>query len=137
MLTNGSVQGTKTSDQDNTDFLGDYIAKRTAKTPGFSAMVAAAEARREALHTLAERRESLGVSQTAVAAAMKTSQSTVARLETTAADTKLSTLERFAAALGLTVEYRFVPVEKADSRRAVVLEADTAASPTVAPVRRP
>ncbi|MEK7426580.1 MAG: helix-turn-helix domain-containing protein, partial [Actinomycetota bacterium] len=62
--------------------------------------------RRELLRELAVRREKLGLSQTAVAARMGTSQSAVARLETGEVDTKLSTIERFAAALGQRVEWR-------------------------------
>jgi predicted transcriptional regulator len=56
-------------------------------------------------------RERQSMSQTAVAAAMGTSQSAIARLESTGADTKLSTVERYAATLGLRVEYRLVPVK--------------------------
>jgi len=41
------------------------------------------------------------LSQTAVAAQMGTSQSVVARLESGALDMRLSTLQRYAAALGL------------------------------------
>jgi|SRR6202453_5186720 hypothetical protein len=51
-------------------------------------------ARRALLRTLAEQRRRYKLSQTRVAAAMSTSQPTLARLETTAADTKLSTVER-------------------------------------------
>jgi predicted transcriptional regulator len=54
---------------------------------------------------------------------MKTSQPALARLETTAADTKLSTVERYAAALGYAVEYHLVPVGKSAEREGVVIEA--------------
>jgi predicted transcriptional regulator len=47
-----------------------------------------------------------GLSQTVIAARMRTSQSAVARLESGEVDTKLSTVERFAAALGQRVEWR-------------------------------
>jgi predicted transcriptional regulator len=49
---------------------------------------------------LADRRRDLGLSQTEVAARMGTSQSAVARLEAGGVDARLSTLERYAAALG-------------------------------------
>jgi predicted transcriptional regulator len=66
------------------------------KLPGFAEMAA----RRRALaQELVERRISLGVSQTEVAARMGTSQSAVARLETGQVDVRLSTLERYAAAV--------------------------------------
>lgn len=53
---------------------------------------------------------SAGQSQTAIAAAMKTSQSSVARLEGAIYDARMSTLDRYADALGCRIEYRLVPV---------------------------
>ena len=52
------------------------------------------------------RRIDLGLSQTEVAARMGTSQSAVARLESGDADVRLSTLERYAAALGQRLDWR-------------------------------
>jgi predicted transcriptional regulator len=49
---------------------------------------------------MARKRRELGLSQTEVAARMGTSQSAAARLESGDADVRLSTLERYAAALG-------------------------------------
>lgn len=65
--------------------------------PGFGQLKDGAHA---LIGELSERRHSLGLSQTEVAARMGTSQSAVARLEAGAADIRLSTLERYAAALG-------------------------------------
>jgi predicted transcriptional regulator len=66
-------------------------------------------ARRKALsEDLVSRRVELGLSQTEVAARMGTSQSAVARLEAGAADIRLSTLERYAAALGRGIKWRLV-----------------------------
>jgi ribosome-binding protein aMBF1 (putative translation factor) len=90
------------------DFLDEVIEERTGRNPEFPALVEAAERRRELLRSLAREREERSLSQTALAAAMNTSQSAVARLENSATDTKLSTVERFAAALGYRVEYRLV-----------------------------
>jgi transcriptional regulator with XRE-family HTH domain len=81
------------------DFLEEFIAERAAKNPAFPEMVEAAYERRQLLRALAGQRESLGLSQTEVAARMGTSQSSVARLESGEADARLSTLERLAAAL--------------------------------------
>jgi predicted transcriptional regulator len=53
---------------------------------------------------MAKKRRDLGLSQTEVAARMGTSQSAVARLESGDADVRLSTLERYAAALGFSLE---------------------------------
>lgn len=46
----------------------------------------------------------------------ETSQPTLARLETTVADTKLSTVERFAYAPGYSIEYHLVPAESSKRR---------------------
>lgn len=53
---------------------------------------------------MARKRRELGLSQTEVAARMGTSQSAVARLESGDADVRISTLERYAAALGFSLE---------------------------------
>ena len=71
--------------------------------PGFREM---AERRRQLVADLAARRRELGLSQTAVAARMGTSQSSVARIESGAADVRLTTLERYAAALGRQLDWR-------------------------------
>lgn len=54
---------------------------------------------------MAEKRVELGLSQTEVAARMGTSQSAVARLEAGDADIRLSTLERYASALGMELSW--------------------------------
>ncbi|CAN5855144.1 helix-turn-helix transcriptional regulator [soil metagenome] len=71
--------------------------------PGFRQM---AESRRELLATLVDRRRTLGLSQTEVAARMRTSQSAVARIEGRPGDLRVSTLERYAAALGQRIDWR-------------------------------
>ena len=55
------------------------------------------------------RRLSQGLSQTEVAARMGTSQSAVARLEAGAGDIRLSTLERYAAALDQVLNWQLEP----------------------------
>jgi transcriptional regulator with XRE-family HTH domain len=72
----------------------------TTSFPGFEAF-----AEDEVLAALVERRQRLGLSQTVVAARMGTSQSAVARLEAGRSDPRLSTLTRYAAALGTTMSY--------------------------------
>jgi transcriptional regulator with XRE-family HTH domain len=56
---------------------------------------------------MAERRTELGLSQTEVAARMGTSQSAVARLEAGDGDIRLSTLARYAAAIGVELKWEF------------------------------
>jgi transcriptional regulator with XRE-family HTH domain len=62
--------------------------------------------RRQMLANLAEQRRAAGLSQTEVAARMGTSQSSVARLEAGLADVRVSTLERYAAAIGSQLSWR-------------------------------
>ncbi len=71
--------------------------------PGFREM---AERRQQLMRDLVARRQELGLSQTVVAARMGTSQSSVARIESGAADVRLTTLERYAAALGRQLDWR-------------------------------
>ena len=61
--------------------------------------------RRSLTGALVERRNELGLSQTQVAARMGTSQSAVARLESGDADVRLSTLERYATAIGHRLDW--------------------------------
>jgi predicted transcriptional regulator len=70
--------------------------------PGFREM---SERRRALSDELVERRRSLGLSQTEVAARMGTSQSAVARLETGTSDVLMSTVDRYASALGRRLQW--------------------------------
>ena len=71
--------------------------------PGFREMAAR---RRELASELVSLRHEAGLSQTEVAARMGTSQSAVARLESGEADVRLSTLDRYVAALGRELDLR-------------------------------
>lgn len=102
------------------DFLDEVVDERSAHNPEFPAMVEAAERRRQFLGALAERRREGEHSQTAVAAAMRSSQSSIARLETSATDARLSTLDRYAHALGYRVEYSLVPESQAQASSPLV-----------------
>ena len=62
---------------------------------------------------LAAARRERGLSQTEIAARMGTSQSAVARLERGELDARLSTVERYAAALDHTVDWQVRPHEEA------------------------
>jgi predicted transcriptional regulator len=61
---------------------------------------------------LEARRLELGLTQTQVAARMGTSQSAIARLESGDADVRLSTLERYAAALSHELEWHLKPMKE-------------------------
>ena len=77
--------------------------------PGFAEI---AERRRALADELVARRTELGLSQTEVAARMGTSQSAVARLESGQADVRLSTLERYVAALERQLDWRLEERER-------------------------
>ncbi len=78
-------------------------AKRKSAFPGFREI---SGRREELVAELAASRQRLGLSQTEVAARMGTSQSAVARLESGGSDARLSTLERYAEAVGVELHWR-------------------------------
>jgi ribosome-binding protein aMBF1 (putative translation factor) len=90
------------------DFLDEMIAERTKANPEFPELLDAARRRRQLLEALAAEREARGLSQTVVAARMHTSQSAVARIEKAEVDVKLSTVERYAVAVGKQVRWELV-----------------------------
>lgn len=71
--------------------------------PGFREM---AERRQQLVGDLAAARRAVGLTQTEVAARMHTSQSMVARIEAGDVDVRLSTLERYAAAIGQRLDWQ-------------------------------
>jgi predicted transcriptional regulator len=81
------------------------VSQRTHPTvfPGFRQM---AERRHALSGQLTALRHRLGISQAEVASRMGTSQSAVARFEAGDLDVRLSTVERYTAALGGTLEWR-------------------------------
>jgi ribosome-binding protein aMBF1 (putative translation factor) len=83
------------------DFPGEIVADRTRKNPKFPDLVAEAQQRRDMAHRLAVKRQALGHSQTLVAARMGTAASVVSKLES-GGDVKVSTLQRYCAAIGQT-----------------------------------
>jgi predicted transcriptional regulator len=82
---------------------------RRTSFPGLQGM---RERRRALIEELVASRRATGLSQTEIAARMGTSQSAVARLERGDMDARLSTLERYAAALDRTVDWRLRSTEE-------------------------
>ncbi len=78
--------------------------------PGFREL--AQRRRQQLVAALVARRQALGLSQTEVAARMGTSQSAVARLEAGTGDVRLTTLERYAAAVEGRIDWRLGPIEE-------------------------
>ena len=91
------------------DDLERYVADRDARERGFAALVADAETRLGFGRQMAERRRAAGggKTQTQVAALMRTSPAIVSRLES-GHDVRVSTLEKYVAALGLQLELKAV-----------------------------
>jgi ribosome-binding protein aMBF1 (putative translation factor) len=87
------------------DDLEAYIVERSAADPELPARIDAALRRRELLRSLADERRARGLPRTVVAARMGTSEAAVARLEAGEVDPRLSTIERFADALGKRLEW--------------------------------
>lgn len=90
------------------DFLDEIIDERTRKNPRFPEMLAESIARRELAQRLVSARLEKGLSQTVVAAAMKTAQSVVSKLEA-GADVKLSTVQRYCEAVGQSLMFTIGP----------------------------
>jgi ribosome-binding protein aMBF1 (putative translation factor) len=93
------------------DDLERYVAERDARESGFAALVADAEARLTFGRQMAERRRAKGKTQTQVAALMQTSPAIVSRLES-GHDVRVSTLEKYTAALGLQLQLKAVSPKK-------------------------
>jgi transcriptional regulator with XRE-family HTH domain len=81
----------------------DGPSARRSVFPGFREI---SEHRGDLVAQLGAARRRLGLSQTEVAARMGTSQPAVARLESGESDARLSTIERYAAALGVGLQWR-------------------------------
>ncbi len=84
------------------------LPSRRSAFPGLQDL---AGRRRELIAELVRARQDSDLSQTEIAARMGTTQSAVARLESGQLDARLSTLERYAAALGRTVDWQVRPAE--------------------------
>ncbi len=77
--------------------------------PGFREL--AQRRRQQLVRALVTRRQALGLSQTEIAARMGTSQSAVARFEAGASDVRLTTIERYAAAVGRQLDWHLGGIE--------------------------
>ena len=95
-----------------TDFLDELVAERTARNSEFPQLVQAALDRRHLLQALAAHRSRQRIPQRVIARTMRTSQPAVARLETGEVDARLSTVERYAAAVGQRLRYELRPAQR-------------------------
>jgi ribosome-binding protein aMBF1 (putative translation factor) len=93
--------------KDDLDQLIDEFAEEDAALP---LRVAAALERRELARQLAERRRDAGLTQAELAERMGTSQGQITRFES-GADTRLSTVARYAAAIGIKLHWSMQPLD--------------------------
>jgi hypothetical protein len=91
------------------DDLEALIAEFSADDPAFPAALTAAEERLAIMRGIKAARKAAGLSRAAVAARMGTSESAVARMEGGALDARISTVARFAAAVGVRLEVAAAP----------------------------
>ena len=117
------------------DFLDEVIKESTALNPNFPQLMANARRNRELLAALRKERKRSKISQKELAVAMGTSQSAISELEKTASDAKVSTVEKYAGALGFAVQYHLVPIEDS-AEPAVVVHHHAWATRDDAPMRR-
>jgi ribosome-binding protein aMBF1 (putative translation factor) len=96
------------------DFLDEIVDERSRRNAGFPDLVAEAERRRAWARRLTKERQARGLSQTLVAARMRTAASVISKLEA-GGDVKLSTLQRYCEAIGHDLS---VTARRASSRRA-------------------
>lgn len=95
---------------DDANALDELVAEGAAKWHGFMDLYDSELRRRLLLVELGEIRRARGLTQTQVAATMGTSQSAVAKLERGESDPRMSTVARFALAVGHRIEYAIVPL---------------------------
>ena len=99
------------------DELDALIEELSGNDPELRLRVAAALERRKLARQLADCRRHAGLTQTQIADLMGTSQGQVARFES-GADTRLSTVARYAAALGVSVAWSIQPLRPPGRRAA-------------------
>ncbi len=92
------------------------MSERTKKNAHFPSLVEEAAARRALAQRLARFREKQELSQTYVAAQMKTSASVVSKLEG-GGDVKLSTLQRYCAAINVPLNVAMLPSKEITGSR--------------------
>lgn len=93
------------------DDLDQLIGELATEDPAITSRIAAALERRELARQLAQRRRQAGVTQSELARRMGTSQGQITRFES-GTDTRLSTVARYAAAVGFKVEWKLTPLPR-------------------------
>lgn len=105
------------------DDLDRYIARRDARDPGYAARFERESAAFRAGLRLQLAREDAGMTQQQVAERMGTRKSAISRMENHAGDMRLSTLQRYAEAVGCRLVLELRPEADAMPRQARVVAA--------------
>lgn len=92
------------------DDLQAFVDELAEHDPLVRSRITAAVERRELARRLARRRRRAGMTQAEVADRMGTSQGQITRFES-GADTRLSTVSRYAAAIGVKVGWTITPLD--------------------------
>jgi ribosome-binding protein aMBF1 (putative translation factor) len=98
--------------EDQVDDLRAAAEKWSRENPEYANLEEAYRANQQLINCLVEQRVALGLSQRQVAERMGTSQSALNRIEAGETDPRLSTIQRLAVALGCTIRWELVSVEK-------------------------
>jgi transcriptional regulator with XRE-family HTH domain len=97
--------------------LTTYVRKRTARDPEFAEALESGYADFKIGALLRQAREEAGLTQEEVAERLETKKSAISRIENRAGDIRLSTLERYARAVGLRLSLELRPQQRARARR--------------------
>ena len=92
------------------DFLDELLEEATAGNPATPELVAALGRRLDLIKALVQARRDSGLTQTDIAECMDTTQSAVARFETTASNPTFNTVESYAQAVGCRIEFSLKPI---------------------------
>lgn len=98
-----------------------FLARASARA-GFTEEYDALESQYQMVRELLRARTRAGLTQEQVAVSMGTTKSAVSRLETAAQSPSLSTLRKYAAAVGCDIEIRLIPGERASGGHGYVNE---------------
>lgn len=98
----------KATPADEPHELDEFIAEASTDS-AFAVALDQARRRREVLSELARHRKAAGLTRTAVASRMGTSEAAVARLESGSTDPRWSSVQRFAEAIGVELDITVRP----------------------------
>lgn len=96
--------------------LSEKFRQLEERNPKYAAARRQRRLRNGLVEALTGRRKRLGLKQHEVAAEMETTQSAVSDLENCAGDPRLSTLQRYAAAVGAELEFRLIDLHATSTR---------------------